>query len=59
MQRQYKFDRLKQTEKLNPSNDRPGLMKELQRLLQLDRMPFTIECFDNSNISEVMPWQAV
>lgn len=49
--RQYKFDRLKQTEKLNPEQRQTRLMKELQRLLQLDRMPFTIECFDNSNTS--------
>lgn len=49
--RQYKFDRLKQTEKLNPEQRQTRLMKELQRLLQLDSMPFTIECFDNSNIS--------
>lgn len=49
--RQYKFDRLKQTEKLNPEQRQTRLMKELQRHLQLDRMPFTIECFDNSNIS--------
>lgn len=49
--RQYKFDRLKQTEKLNPEQRQTRLMKELQRLLQLDRIPFTIECFDNSNIS--------
>lgn len=49
--KQYKFDRLKQTEKLNPEQRQTRLMKELQHLLQLDRMPFTIECFDNSNIS--------
>lgn len=49
--RQYKFDRLKQTEKLNPEQRQTRLMKELQSLLQLDSMPFTIECFDNSNIS--------
>lgn len=49
--KQYKFDRLKQTEKLNPEQRQTRLMKELQRFLQLDRMPFTIECFDNSNIS--------
>lgn len=49
--RQYKFDRLKQTEKLNPEQRQTRLMKELQSLLQLDNMPFTIECFDNSNIS--------
>ena len=49
--KQYKFDRLKQTEKLNPEQKQTRLMKELQRLLKLDRMPYTIECFDNSNIS--------
>ena len=49
--KQYKFDRLKQTEKLNPEQRQTRLMKELQRLLHLDNMPYTIECFDNSNIS--------
>lgn len=49
--KQYKFDRLKQSEKLNPEQKQTRLMKELQRLLRLDRMPYTIECFDNSNIS--------
>ena len=49
--RQYKFDRLKQTEKLNPEQKQTRLMKELQNKLQLDRLPFHIECFDNSNIS--------
>ena len=49
--KQYKFDRLKQTEKLNPEQKQTRLMKELQRLLRLNRMPYTIECFDNSNIS--------
>ena len=49
--KQYKFDRLKQAEKLNPEQRQTRLMKELQRLLHLDNMPYTIECFDNSNIS--------
>ena len=49
--RQYKFDRLKQTEKLNPEQKQTRLMKELQIKLQLDRLPLHIECFDNSNIS--------
>ena len=49
--KQYKFDRLKQTEKLNPEQKQTRLMKELQIKLQLDRLPLHIECFDNSNIS--------
>lgn len=49
--RQYKFDRLKQAEKLNPEQKQTRLMKELQIKLQLDRLPLHIECFDNSNIS--------
>ena len=49
--KQYKFDRLKQAEKLNPEQKQTRLMKELQTKLQLDRLPFHIECFDNSNIS--------
>ena len=49
--RQYKFDRLKQTEKLNPEQKQTRLMKELQQKLQLDKLPYQIECFDNSNIS--------
>ena len=49
--RQYKFDRLKQAEKLNPEQKQTRLMKELQNKLQLDRLPLHIECFDNSNIS--------
>ena len=49
--RQYKFDRLKQTEKLNPEQKQTRLMKELLTKLQLDRLPLHIECFDNSNIS--------
>ena len=49
--RQYKFDRLKQAEKLNPEHKQTRLMKELQQKLQLPRLPYRIECFDNSNIS--------
>ena len=49
--KQYKFDRLKQVEKLNPEQKQTRLMKELQNLLKLDKMPYQIECFDNSNIS--------
>ena len=49
--KQYKFDRLKQAEKLNPEQKQVRLMKELQNLLHLPKMPYQIECFDNSNIS--------
>ena len=49
--KQYKFDRLKQAEKLNPEQKQVRLMKELQDLLKLDKLPYQIECFDNSNIS--------
>ncbi len=49
--KQYKVDRLKQAEKLNPEQKSVRLMKEIQKELQLDRMPLHIECFDNSNIS--------
>lgn len=49
--KQYRFDRLKQAEKLNPEQKQVRLMKELQNLLHLEKMPFQIECFDNSNIS--------
>ncbi len=49
--RQYKFDRLKQAEKLNPEQKQVRLMKELQDKLGLPKMPYQIECFDNSNIS--------
>lgn len=49
--RQYKFDRLKQSEKLNPEQKQTRLMKELQAKLKLPKMPYHIECFDNSNIS--------
>ena len=49
--KQYKFDRLKQAEKLNPEQKQTRLMKELQDKLKLDKLPYQIECFDNSNIS--------
>ena len=49
--KQYRFDRLKQTEKLNPEQKHTRLMKELQQKLGLSKMPYQIECFDNSNIS--------
>ncbi|MCH5302782.1 MAG: excinuclease ABC subunit UvrC [Prevotella sp.] len=49
--KQYKFDRLKQAEKLNPEQKQVRLMKELQEKLHLPTLPYQIECFDNSNIS--------
>jgi len=49
--KQYKMDRLKQAEKLNPEQKQVRLMKELQEKLRLPKMPYQIECFDNSNIS--------
>lgn len=49
--KQYKFDRLKQAEKLNPEQKQTRLMKELQDKLKLAHLPYHIECFDNSNIS--------
>ena len=49
--KQYKFDRLKQAEKLNPEQKQVRLMKELQEKLNLPKLPYQIECFDNSNIS--------
>lgn len=49
--KQYKFDRLKQAEKLNPEQKQTRVMKELQSKLMLPKMPYQIECFDNSNIS--------
>ncbi len=48
--KQYKADRLKQTEKLNPEQRSIRLMKEIQQELHLDKLPMQIECFDNSNI---------
>ena len=49
--KQYKFDRLKQAEKLNPEQKQTRLMKELKNKLHLPKLPYHIECFDNSNIS--------
>ena len=49
--KQYKLDRLKQAEKLNPEQRQTRLMKELQDKLHLPKLPYQIECFDNSNIS--------
>ena len=48
--KQYKADRMKQAEKLNPEQRSMRLMKEIQQELHLDRLPMQIECFDNSNI---------
>lgn len=48
--KQYKMDRLKQQEKLNPEQRTTRLLKEIQQQLHLDRLPLRIECFDNSNI---------
>ena len=53
--RQYKFDRLKQAEKLNPEQKQTRLMKELQAKLKLPKLPYHIECFDNSNIQGTNP----
>ena len=49
--KQYKLDRLKQAEKLNPEQKNTRLLKEIQEHLKLDKLPAHIECFDNSNIS--------
>lgn len=49
--RQYKLDKLKQQEKLNPDQRAVQLLKNIQDVLHMDRPPMTIECFDNSNIS--------
>lgn len=49
--RQYRVDRLKQAEKLNPEQRQTRLMKELQKVLNINNLPTHIECFDNSNIS--------
>lgn len=49
--KQYKFDRLKQAEKLNPEQKQTRILKELQQKLGLEKLPYHIECFDNSNIS--------
>lgn len=49
--RQYRIDSLKQAEKLNPEQRSTNILRELQRKLGLEKLPMTIECFDNSNIS--------
>lgn len=49
--RQYKLDKLKQAEKLNPEQKSIQLLKKIQDILHLNKIPITIECFDNSNIS--------
>lgn len=48
--KQYKVDRLKQAEKLNPEQRTTRILKEIQEQLHMDRLPMHIECFDNSNI---------
>ncbi|MFR8836821.1 excinuclease ABC subunit UvrC [Bacteroides nordii] len=48
--KQYKADRMKQSEKLNPEQRSMRLMKEIQQELHLEKPPLQIECFDNSNI---------
>ena len=48
--KQYKVDRLKQAEKLNPEQRSVRLLKEIQEQLHMEKMPIHIECFDNSNI---------
>lgn len=49
--KQYKVDRLKQAEKLNPEQKKIRILKEIQEQLHMDKIPAHIECFDNSNIS--------
>ena len=49
--KQYKVDRLKQTDKLNPEQKKTRILKEIQEQLHMDKIPAHIECFDNSNIS--------
>ena len=51
--KQYKVDRLKQEEKLNPEQKATRMMKEIQEALHLEKMPMIIECFDNSNIQGI------
>ena len=53
--KEYKLDRLKQEEKLNPEQRATRLLTELQQLLHLERLPLRIECFDNSNIQGTDP----
>ncbi len=49
--KQYKVDRLKQNDKLNPEQKKVRILKEIQEQLHMDKIPAHIECFDNSNIS--------
>ena len=49
--KQYRADRMKQAEKLNPEQKSVRLMKEIQSALGMEKIPYRIECFDNSNIS--------
>ncbi len=49
--KQYKVDRLKQADKLNPEQKQTRLMKDLQAKLGMENLPYLIECFDNSHIS--------
>ena len=48
--KQYKVDRLKQADKLNPEQKKTRILKEIQEQLHLPKIPAHIECFDNSNI---------
>lgn len=48
--KQYRADRVKQDDKLNPEQKSTRLMKEIQQTLKMEKLPMTIECFDNSNI---------
>lgn len=49
--KQYRADRLKRSDKLNPEQKQTRILKELQNLLKIDKLPLHIECFDNSHIS--------
>jgi len=53
--KEYKVDRIKQEEKLNPEQRATRLLTELQQLLHLQKLPIRIECFDNSNIQGADP----
>ena len=53
--KQYKVDKLKKSEKLNPEQRTTRLLKEIQEALHLDRLPAQTECFDNSNIQGSYP----
>lgn len=53
--RQYKLDKLKQAEKLNPDQRAIQLLESIKERLQLTKLPVVIECFDNSNIQGTSP----